>query len=175
MGMFEFSTFKIPELHNPLTSERIEKLKGDILSLLFTQRMDTFEKQESAQGKWEPLSSRHQAKRIAKIPNKDKAEKPGSVKILQDKGYLRNSFTIPGAPEQESSTHGEEVRLATHVDYAAIHNYGGTIEHPGTKDGFGQGIEIPPHSIVIPARPFDQFRDQDMEELNQVVERYINE
>ncbi|MFV8250242.1 phage virion morphogenesis protein [Bdellovibrio bacteriovorus] len=148
-------------------------MKDDILALMFTQRMDTFAKEESAEGKWEPLSKRHSAKRLAKVP-KEKRE-PGAVKILQDKGFLRGSFTIPNGPMQEMSKSGEEVRLATHIPYAAIHNFGGTIQHPGTRNGFGRGVLIKPHSITIPARPFDQFREKDLTEMNELMEKYINE
>jgi hypothetical protein len=38
--------------------------------------------------------------------------------------------------------------------YARIHQYGGTINWPGTANGWGRGIKIPPHQIRIPKRLF---------------------
>ena len=38
--------------------------------------------------------------------------------------------------------------------YARIHQYGGDIDWPGTFNGFGKGIAIPPHVITIKKRLF---------------------
>ena len=37
---------------------------------------------------------------------------------------------------------------------AKVHNFGLTIKHPGTTNGFGRGIKIPAHSIKMPKREF---------------------
>ena len=63
------------------------------------------------------------------------------------------------------------------VPYAAIHQFGGTIEHPGS-DKF-QAFEIggqwvythgtKPHPITIPARPYMMFQDADVEQIIQIL------
>ena len=44
------------------------------------------------------------------------------------------------------------VKMIVGAKYGRIHQYGGVINHPGTSDGFGRGIKIPPHKINMPKR-----------------------
>lgn len=69
------------------------------------------------------------------------------------KGNLFRSFT-KGNPLNILKSTGKGVEFGSKVPYAAIHEYGGVINHPGTKNGFGKGIPIPPHTINMPARPY---------------------
>lgn len=114
----------------------------------------TDESDEKGQ-KWKPLSP------LTIMMRKKRRKKATSVGILKDTGRLRQSI------RPKSNEHGAEV--STNVEYAAIHNFGGTINHPGgTKFGFLKGGEFgwkkkdnsrfigitKPHKINIPARPF---------------------
>lgn len=67
------------------------------------------------------------------------------------------------------------VTMSTNLKYAAIHNYGGIIPHPGTSDGFGMGILIPPHDIPMPQRQFMMMPDKEVEEAGEKADRYIFE
>ena len=87
-----------------------------------------------------------------------------------DTGHLKDNITVT----QIGPLH---VRVASNAIYSAIHEFGGTIEHPGgtaffvrdgglavfvtnqTADRFSaiHGRQLPrtkPHSITMPARPF---------------------
>lgn len=183
---FSFTKIDVPEIPNRFEEEggRVyENFKKSLAGVLFTQRAEVFDQQGGASGGWVPLAPSTLARRNKKIKS-SKARKNalaakgmGGVKILQDKGTLRQSFTPdsgPGDAFKVVETDGDQVRIATNVKYAAIHNFGGTIAWPGTSKGFGRGIEIPAHPITIPARPFDEFSDQDLTEINELTENFVN-
>lgn len=186
MGMFEFSAAKVPEIPNIFKTGYYNRFKRSLVGILLSQRLQVFEDEGGASGKWQPLSNKYAAKRIERVSPK-KRRSSGAVQILSDSGVLRQSFTAargPGNSERIIETDGDEVRLATNVEYAAIHNFGGEIKHPGTTNGFGSrgwdgdmirpGIVIPAHTINIPARPFDEFSDHDLEEINTATELFVN-
>jgi len=85
-------------------------------------------------------------KKISKEKNKTKI-------LFVRSGDLYRSFT-KGNPANILKSTGKGVEFGSKVPYAAIHEYGGVINHPGTKNGFGKGIPIPPHTINMPARPY---------------------
>lgn len=95
-------------------------------------------------------------------PLKKRAGKP-----LVDTARLRNSITY--------AVNGDSVSVGTNVIYAAIHNFGGEIQHAARsqqayfkktkagvsnrfvkkhKSNFAQWVTIGAHSVTIPARPF---------------------
>lgn len=95
-------------------------------------------------------------------PLKKRAGKP-----LLNTTRLRNSITC--------EVNGDSVNIGTNVIYAAVHNFGGDIQHAARsqqayfkkgKDGitnkfvkknrsnFSQWVTIGAHSVTIPARPF---------------------
>lgn len=82
----------------------------------------------------------------------DKSKNKTKVLNLRT-GNLYRSFT-KGNPANILKSTSKGVEFGSKVPYAAIHEYGGVINHPGTKNGFGKGIPIPPHSIPIPQRPY---------------------
>lgn len=84
-------------------------------------------------------------------------------------GNLFRSFT-KGNPENILKDTGNGIEFGSKIPYAAIHEYGGTIDHPGTNNGFGRGIPIPAHGIPIPKRSYLQpaikaFEEQALEAL----------
>lgn len=68
-------------------------------------------------------------------------------------GRLFRSFTPNGRDNINEKT-ADGLKYGSRVQYAAIHEYGGTIQHPGTGNGFGKGIPIPAHPIPMGARPY---------------------
>ena len=165
--MFEVTKFIPPEIKSKIKGAEWEDLKVALLATILTQRLDVFSNEESASGKWAPLK-RSTLKR----------KNDSSGKILHGDGILRNSFTDGGGKGSEFKEEiitADEVALATNVEYAAIHNEGGTINHPGTDNGFGRGIVIPAHSIEIEARPFNEFSDEQTDEISELIEMYLNE
>lgn len=175
MAIFEFNELDMPEFEDKLTAPRRRLLLADISALMLSQRLEVFDTEND--GQWAPLSVQAYRARLSKVPSKNRRKK-NAVKILQDSGVLRQSFTSasgPGSSQKEVEVTDDMARIATHVEYAAIHNYGGTIKHPGTKNGFGRGISIPAHSITIPARPFDQFREKDKQEIELLTRKFLDE
>ncbi len=85
------------------------------------------------------------------------------------KGNLFRSFT-KGNPLNILKDTGNGIEFGSKVPYAAIHEYGGTIDHPGTDNGFGRGIPIPAHGIPMPKRSYlapaiKAFEEQALEKL----------
>lgn len=85
------------------------------------------------------------------------------------KGNLFRSFT-KGNPLNILKDTGNGVEFGSKIPYAAIHEYGGTIDHPGTDNGFGRGIPIPAHGIPMPKRSYlapaiKAFEEQALEKL----------
>lgn len=163
--IFEFSEFQLPEIPDSLKGPRWERLKHDLAAVMFDQRAQVFADQKSNDGPWQPLS-----------PHYQRSREPGH-KILRDTAILISSFTpeAGGGSGQKIAEIGEDfVRIATNVAYAAIHNYGGVIQIPENRNGFGKGIVIPAHSVTIPARPFDQFTDDQLRDIEELIRQFLN-
>ncbi len=184
MARLVFDELELPPIVNRVQGPQYEEFKRTLLALLFTQRARTFDKQEGPDGPWEPLKDNQEIVRFRKLKDgrkkavkslRKKAIASGDIKILQDDRVLLQSFTIEGAPQQETSTRGDEVQMGTNVEYAAAHNFGVTFQHPGTQNGFGQGIVIDPYNITIPRRQFDHFSAQDIQEIEELTNSYLNE
>jgi len=179
----EFSELKLPPIVNRVTGPQYEEFKRTLLGLMFTQRTRVFDNEEGPDGTWERLKTRQESVRFKKLPGKvqrallspEVAFIAGEAKILQDNRLLVQSMTIQGASLQETSTSGDEISLGSNVEYSAIHNFGGTIKHPGTQNGFGRGITIEPYDIDMPQRQFDHFTSQDLEEIEELARSYLNE
>ncbi len=174
--LFSFNHLELPPLTNKMTGPQYENMKRTIVSLMLGQRLEVFSSESSNAGRWPSLAAQTMRGRLEKVP-KARRNDIGAVRMLVDKGILRQSFTDsagPGTAFREERTDGDEVSIATHVPYTAIHNYGGTISHPGTSNGFGRKIKIRPHLIAIPARPFDQFTPDHEDQIGELVEGYLN-
>ena len=142
--------------------KRVYEHKADLMNLiaatLQTQRAMIFDKEGAYNGreKWKPSQ---------------RALKKGGM-TLSKSGALRRSIAPRNngiVPGKDRGTiimiEGTKVSIGTTLAYAAIHNYGGTIKHPGTRNGFGRGIRIRPHNIVIPKRPFLDYTSEDKKEV----------
>ena len=81
----------------------------------------------------------------AKIQREQMSGRPG---LKAPTGNLRRSWHV----RLRASGADAAVVLGTSTKYAAVHQFGSTIKHPGTNNGFGRGIPIPPHDIKMPKR-----------------------
>lgn len=98
----------------------------------------------------------------------DKSKNTTSILNVRS-GDLFRSFT-KGNPENILKDTGNGIEFGSKIPYAAIHEYGGVIDHPGTNNGFGKGIPIPAHGIPMPKRSYLQpaikaFEEQALEAL----------
>lgn len=200
--MFSVVTVDLPPIPNALSPERYERLKGDIFALMLTQRMRVFDAEGAGQpsGPWKPLAQSTNKARLRKV---SPARRGGvnAVKILQDKGILRQAFTHDGAAGMGKYLEGDEVRLENNVEYARIHNEGGRINVPkrereitiSSSGRFGKAanakskktgeikpgwssrrVTIPAHTITIPARPFNEFSEDDRKEIAQHTREFLS-
>lgn len=168
-----------PDLKGRL-DDALPRLGKLLASVLQTQRGMIFDSEGKHNGRqgWKPLKHRQ-------------------GQILSLTGTLRKSVGPTGIPGQageggyvqiKGTLADQEVFLGTQIKYAAIHNFGGTIHHPGTDKGFGPkryvrragggyrkigGVRIPPHAIKIPKRPFMDLTELDRLEVQMTLKRAI--
>lgn len=157
--------FKPPEIIELLKNklENKNKLMVAIAETMRTAILKNFETEGSRIGKpWQRLS--HQT-------IKDREKKgywPG--KILQRRGQLKRSII---------SSYGEDfAQVSTNLIYAAIQNYGGVIHRSSLKTFLrkktkGKEAKKPTNnkmsSIRIPARPFMQLSNDDLENIKKKI------
>jgi len=143
---------------------------------------------------WQPLKaqtirnsvSKAKKKKLSGMSDEDLLKHEASARskgqltnrrILQKTGMLKKSATIPGMMGAKGGNiykvDGTNIIWGTNLSYAAIHNSGGNLKFPGTKNGFGRGIKIPAHSIPIPKREFLKIRDEWMNKINDFMVEQI--
>jgi len=93
----------------------------------------------------------------------------------------KSGFMFENIQLAYDSQHAKVSIDTTRVPYAAIHNFGGTIKHPGSDkfqvfpyNGgmiFTHGTK--PHDINIPQRQFMMFQDEDREQILQTLSNAI--
>jgi phage gpG-like protein len=109
--------------------------------------------------RWQPLSRATILNRIGGSSafrqngalRKSAMRKVTSIKILQQSGRLAASFTY--------TVSGNTLTVGSNVIYAAIHNYGGPT---------GRG-----HKVAMPARPMLVVQDEDVDEMIEILSRYL--
>lgn len=162
-----FNELKLFEVKDKLSGIEYGIFKANVATILLGQRYDTFEAQASPDGPWAATKNvdqklidarsdyRKEMKEIASGKRKSLSKKAKKMregnKILIDKGILRLSFTGARAGIQIFE---DEVMIYTNVVYAARANW-------GWKD-------------TQPARRFDLFTDEQVNELNLYLEKYLN-
>jgi len=77
-----------------------------------------------------------------------KTQMSGRPGLKAPTGTLKRSWHV----KVDGSGGDTVVTLGTSTRYAIAHELGMTIKHPGTHNGFGRGIAIPPHDIKMPKR-----------------------
>lgn len=176
MGSLLDFRFKFPDWAAQFQAN-MPRLKRKAMATVQTNRGMLFKNEGAYNGhsRWKELKSGKSQNIDAKSGEKER-------KILQKTGTLKNSLAPQGAskeypqagPDGILEFHGDTLKIGTNVKYAAIHNYGGVVRHPGSKNGFGMGIEIPPHNIRIPARPFLEgaWNQEDQKELDDTIANF---
>lgn len=115
--------------------------------------------------------------------------KKQSGQTLIDSGQLSSSIVI----NISQSNGGLNIEISSNKPYAAIQNFGGTINKPassktytqnrykqGSKKGqykkgtkFGQGATVGEHTITLPARPFLVLQNEDIVQMKNIISNYI--
>jgi phage gpG-like protein len=197
----EFSLLKHINLPNAFAADKFQRLKENLLAKMMRQKDKLFIESHDPDGNaWAPLSKGHankMRKKNLKAALKKKSTKrsftnqetgeidvvgykeeinkqANSHQILRNTGALMNSLSRKGAADSINTTAGNEVVLGTNIEYANILNFGGTINMPENKNGFGKNILVPAHKVTIVARPFIGFGRPDNEEINEAINFHVS-
>ena len=134
------------QAHNLLNLQPLWQLVG-----MYVQKQtikERFDKEQAPDGtKWKPLSP-------ARIKQRLKRHKSGNMKILQDTGELRRSVQY-----EAGKTY---VRIGSNLEYARIHQFGGTIHFKKRKG-----------SVTIPARPYLGVTQDERRHINDTLKAYL--
>jgi phage gpG-like protein len=96
---------------------------------------------------------------------------------LVNSGRLRGSIT--------GEVQGNTVVLGTNLPYAAIHNYGGTVQIPAITARNAQALRftiggtvlfrrsVKAHAVTIPARPYMVLQEADTETMSQILLQHL--
>ncbi len=115
-----------------------------------------------------------------------KRKKYNADKILTLRGYLRGS--IRWQPLDERT-----VQVGTNMEYAAIHQFGGEVQHPARqatvryrsvagrvlfagrkhKRATEKQVTIPAHTVNMPARPFLGISAADDREIREIIMDWV--
>ena len=157
--MLDITELKLPEIDNKTQGPKFEELKNRLLLTLFKQRTLSFNSESSPEGAWAPIKSvdakLKKIKSFKENPNSKKSQEMKSKdKVLHDTLKLRMSFTGDATGSAHEVT-DDAVKIQTNVEYAATHNFGDPKRN-------------------IPARPFNQFTDEDNDEINQILSEFFN-
>jgi len=133
-------------------TERPEPVLRGIGEYLRNSTSDRFKTQTDPDDRpWQPLSEDYQAR---KESNADK--------ILTLGGYLRKIVF---------QVEGDTVLVGSNMEYAAIHQFGGTIKpKKGKALAFGGRVVA---SVTIPARPYLGVSDADAAGIESLVSEYL--
>ena len=94
----------------------------------------------------------------------------------------KSGFMFENIQLEYDGQHAKVSIDTTRVPYAAIHNFGGTIDHPEVSGklmvfNYGGGIvftyHTKRHDINIPQRQFMMFQDEDREQILQTLSNAI--
>jgi phage gpG-like protein len=162
-----YTELKFAEIKNKMSGSEYGRFKADLATIMMGQRLDTFRSQSSPDGPWAATKSvdqklmdsradyHREMKEIKAGKRKALSKKAKLMRdknlILIDKGVLRASFSGRNTGIQ---IYEDEVMIFTNVEYAPHVNF-------GTK--------------FMPARRFDLFTEEQIEELREYIESYLNE
>ena len=157
------SKLSLPEIKDKLSGPDYARLKWNLVALLLSQRLEVFESESSVDGPWEPIkdvdAKLGRRRKDYKRDSKSGQRMRDKDKILHDSGVLRNSFSSSSGGGNEylrRQVEGDEVGIETTVEYAAVQNFGSKKKNH-------------------PARPFDEFTDDHLEEINELMQDHLNE
>lgn len=145
---------------------------------LVTSTQQRFEAETDPDGRpWKKLARRTALDRI-------KRGRSGHSNILRDSGHLSNSISYRALSKR--------VAVGSSVEYAAIHQFGGTIERPARRQpiyqrynaktdtldqrfvrkgrsNFARDVDVKAHKIKIPARPYLGISAADRAEILAII------
>jgi phage gpG-like protein len=120
-----------------------------------------------------------------KQPRQGKRHKNSSPLPLRDTGLLMASVAAAGRGHVERID-ASSLEVGTNLEYAAIHQFGGTVHKPARqrphpqKPWVFQGPEGPiftrkirEHDVVIPARPFIGWSAELLEQTQDILGRFL--
>jgi phage virion morphogenesis protein len=163
------------------TLDRIDRMAAnpadimaDIAAHLVMSTQRHFETETGPSGKWAPLSPRTANRRIGR-------GRRGTANILRVSNRLYSSIV--------GDSSAKEATVGTNAIYAAIHQFGGTIDKAARSQDInlstGKGrkrfvrasakrkrsmtVQIGAHSIAIPARPFLYLDDSDFRAIEAIA------
>lgn len=121
------------------------------------------------------LNSTRKTFEVGGRPGRWQALKRGGPAMLRRSGGLLRTLRAEVSPFSATVVMGEG------VPYAKIHQYGGTIPHPGSSKFQRFIVEgkwistnfTRPHPIVMPPRPYLLFQAEDIEAIGQMAMGYI--
>lgn len=142
--------------------------------ILMLRSVDKNFRAQGRPNKWKPL----------KQTTIDRRRKEGrGAKILQDNGRLKQSIVYKAS--------NNDVEIGTNVEYARIHNEGGTVRIPAMtirpknasvlhwvqngKDVFAKKADIPARTVNMPKRTFLMFQQEDKENIVRIFRDYLEE
>lgn len=129
------------------------------------------------------------------IKQRRRGKHGSQIKILQDTTRLKQSIDFKVEGNQVSI--GPNLKEGSNVKYAAIHQFGRTIRHPGTerlihfrkykrgkhkgktlfskeaKATLGRKITIGSYTITIPPRPYIVIRKNDPAAIGDIMEKHV--
>lgn len=159
------------------TARKPDVMMRDIAGYVLFSTERRFEKETGPNGaKWKPLAGRTAKARAGR-------------KVRGTEHILRQSVRLYSSLTQTSDANSAQV--GTNVEYAAIHQFGGTIQMPerqsrltykkirgksgvrfvkaGTKKATEKDVTIKAHSVRIPARPYLGINAADQEEIGEIA------
>lgn len=155
------------------------QLMSNFAAIMLTSTQRRFERQVGPDNvAWKPLSKRTAQRKV-------NGRRRGTKSILRLSTRLYQSL-ITASDERSAE-------VGTNVEYAGIHQFGGTIEHfarsqtmslkkirkrtrfvpHGTKGAELRRVTIGEHGVTIPARPYLGFSEQDIAALNAEGVEYL--
>lgn len=159
------------------------RLMSTIAAYLLASTQRRFETESGPDGsRWKPLSRRTQNRLVVR------GRKRGAINILRVTTALYRSIS-----ERSDELSAE---VGTNLVYAAVHQLGGEIQQfarsqrttlkkvrggrqrfvkAGAKGGVARNITIGEHTITIPARPYLGFSNEDVREILQIGQDYLEE
>lgn len=156
----------------------LSRAMSAIAAYMLTATQRHFETETGPDGKWPRLKPRTAARRIGR-------RRRGTANILRVTNRLYSSVTPDSGPDFAA--------VGTNLVYAAIHQFGGTIERQarqqdvnlslgkgrrrfvkaGTRRKETRRVQLGAHSITIPARPYLYLTEGDMAEILDIVAEEI--
>jgi phage gpG-like protein len=203
-GVLEFSQFKLGVFEDKLTTEKRRILLGSISGLMLSQRLEVFNDQgglskwQALSPKYAAYKARKYGGKSSKILSASDALKqsftpengPGSsfreVSVTDQEASISSHMpyaaiqNFGGVIFKNNSRDTQNFKVFTSGENEGQHRFASRkdVIKGGGRDHEIIQRNVTSHSmataVTIPARPFDEFRPKDTEEISQFTESFIN-